>query len=30
MFRQIDGEIRIGVFSTVDIKKGDYVNYDYQ
>ncbi|BFI23861.1 protein MpASHR1 [Marchantia polymorpha subsp. ruderalis] len=27
---QIDGEIRIGVFSTVDIKKGDYVNYDYQ
>lgn len=26
----IDGETRIGIFATRDIKKGEHLTYDYQ
>lgn len=29
-YRTIDGEIRIGIFATRDIKKGEELTYDYQ
>lgn len=29
-YRMIDGETRIGIFATRDIKKGEYLTYDYQ
>lgn len=30
LFRRIDGETRIGIFATRDIKKGEHLTYDYQ
>ena len=29
-FRRIDGETRIGIFATRDIKRGEHLTYDYQ
>lgn len=29
-FRTIDGETRIGIFATRDIRKGEHLTYDYQ
>lgn len=30
LFRRIDGETRIGIFASRDIKKGEHLTYDYQ